>query len=117
MENTLSGTAPLNGSPGSMPGNGSAGSDKLSAIHSAIDQAASKVKPAIDRAASMAHDAADKVGTAGTQTADWVSAQSEQLSAAQKKLVEDTCNYVSANPLKSIAMAVAAGYLLSRITK
>lgn len=114
---TTTGTAPLSAGGGSMAGTGSTGTDKTAAIHSAIDDVASKAKPAIDRAASLAHEAADKVSSAGAQTADWMSAQGEHLSAAQKKLVEDTCNYISANPLKSVAMAVAAGYVLSRIIK
>lgn len=117
MESTA-GSIPPNGSSGATPGNGSSKLDKAaSAVHSAIDEAARKAKPAIDRAASIAHDAADKATTAGAQTADWVSAQSEQLSAKQKQLVEDTCNYVAANPLKSLAMAAAAGFLISRILK
>ena len=37
------------------------------------------------------------------------------LNAAQKKLVADTCSYVSANPLKSVGIAVVAGFLLGRI--
>jgi ElaB/YqjD/DUF883 family membrane-anchored ribosome-binding protein len=115
---TTSGTIPPNGSSAAMQGNGSSGAAKAtSAVHSAIDDAARKAGPAIDRAASLAHEAADKVSAVGTQTADWVSAQGEQLSAAQKKLVEDTCRYVSANPLKSVAMALAAGYVISRILK
>lgn len=115
MDST-SGIIPPNGSSGSMQGNGSSGKAS-SAVHSAIDEAARKAGPAIDRAASLAHDAADKVSTVGSQTADWMSAQGEHLSAAQKKLVDDTCAYVSANPLKSVAMALAAGYVVSRILK
>lgn len=112
---TTSGTIPPNGSAGAMQGNGSG--TRTASVHSAIDEAARKAGPAIDRAASMAHDAADRMSAVGTQTADWVSAQTEQLSAAQKKLVDDTCAYVAANPLKSLAMALAAGYVISRILK
>jgi ElaB/YqjD/DUF883 family membrane-anchored ribosome-binding protein len=86
-------------------------------VHSAIDEAARKAKPAIDKAVSLAHDATDKAASAGAQTADWVSSQTEQLSAKQKQLMEDTCKYVAANPLKSLAMAAAAGFLISRILK
>jgi ElaB protein len=114
-ENTMETTSaaiPPNG--GAVQGNGSSGLNK---VHSAIDEAASRARPAIDRAATLAHEAADKVGTVSAQTADWMSAQGEHLSAAQKKLIEDTCSYVSANPFKSLAMAVAAGYVISRIIK
>jgi ElaB/YqjD/DUF883 family membrane-anchored ribosome-binding protein len=117
---TTAGSIPPNGSSGTTPGNGAAASkvDKAaSAVHSAIDEAARKAKPAIDRAATLAHDAADKLKGASSQTADWMSEKTETLTATQKKLVEDTCTYVSANPLKSIAMAVAAGYVLSKLLK
>ncbi len=117
MEST-SGILPPNGGAGATPGNGSSTLDKASsALHSAIDEAARKAKPAIDKAATLAHDATDKLSSAGTQTADWMSAKGESLAASQKQLVDDTCAYVSANPLKSLAMAVAAGYVLSKLLK
>jgi ElaB/YqjD/DUF883 family membrane-anchored ribosome-binding protein len=101
-----------------MQGNGASSLGKAgSSVHSAIDEAARRAGPAIDRAATLAHDAADRVSAVGSQTVDWMSEQRDQLSAAQKKLVDDTCAYVSANPLKSVAMAVAAGYVISRILK
>lgn len=115
---TTAGNIPPNSTSGSLPGNGASKVDKAAtAVHSAIDDAARKAKPAIDRAATLAHEAADKLKGASAQTADWMSEKTESLSATQKKLVEDTCAYVSANPLKSIAMAVAAGYVLSKILK
>ena len=119
---TTAGNIPPNGISGTTPGNGASKADSkvdkaASAVHSAIDDAARKAKPAIDRAATLAHDAADKLKGASAQTADWMSEKTESLSATQKKLVEDACAYVSANPLKSIAMAAAAGYVLSKILK
>ena len=47
---------------------------------------------------------------------DWLVEQGDSLNATQKKLVADTCSYVSANPLKSVGIAVLVGFLLSRIT-
>ena len=114
---TTSGSIPGNGSSATT-GNGATTLNKASAaLHSAIDEAARKAKPAIDKYATLAHGATDKLSTAGTQTADWVSAKSETLSASHKQLVDDTCKYVSANPLKSLGIAVAAGFVLSRIFK
>jgi ElaB protein len=114
---TTSGSIPGNGSSATT-GTGASTLNKASAaLHSAIDDAARKAKPAIDKYATLAHDATDKLSTAGTQTADWMSAKGESLSATQKQLVEDTCKYVSANPMKSLAIAVAAGFVLSRILK
>lgn len=70
---------------------------------------------AIDRVASMAHQAVDKAAGAAAPTADWLTEQGRSLNATQKKLVGDTCEYISGNPLKSVGFAVAAGFLFSRI--
>ena len=50
---------------------------------------------------------------AAAPTADWLAEQGESLNAAQKKLVADTCSYVSANPLKSVAIAAVAAAALA----
>ena len=86
-------------------------------IANAITDATGNAKPAIDRLATMAHDAVDKAAAAAAPAADWVSAQGQDFAAMEKKLVDDTCQYVSANPLKSIAIALAAGFVLSRIIR
>ncbi len=87
----------------------------VDSIAGAADEAARKARPAIDRAAAIAHQAVDKAAGAAGPAADWVTAQGESLTATQKKLIADTCSYVSANPLKSLGFAVLAGFLLSRI--
>lgn len=96
---------------------GSASGNATASVHSAIDEAARYAQPAIDRAAAMAHQATDKVSSAGGESADWVNERSEQLLLTQKKVVEDTCKYISANPLKSIGIALVAGFLISRIAR
>jgi len=65
----------------------------------------------------MAHQAVDKVAGAAGPTAEWLAEQGESLNATQKKMMADTCGYVSANPLKSVGIAVLAGFLLSRIIR
>lgn len=103
------------------PGEGTLGKAASSA-HAAVDsianvadEAARKVKPKIDKVATMAHEAVDKAAGAASQTADRITERRESLNAAQKKLVEDTCSYVSAHPLKSVGIAVLVGFLLNRI--
>ena len=93
-----------------------------SSAHSAVDsmagvaeEAARKAKPAIDRVAAVAHQAVDKAAGAAAPTADWLAEQGESLNATQKKLMEDTCSYISAHPLKAVAIAVVAGFLISRL--
>ncbi len=96
---------------------GSALSNATASVHSAIDEAAREAQPAIERVAAMAHQATDKVSSAGGQTAEWVNEQSEQLILTQKKVVDETCKYISANPLKAIGIALVAGFLISRIVR
>ena len=62
----------------------------------------------------MAHQAVDKAAGAAAPTAEWLASQAETLDATQKKLVADACNYISANPLKAVGIALAAGFVLSR---
>ncbi len=101
---------------GFAPGNDTSSLNKTSSsAHSAVDEAARKAKPAIDRVAAMAHQAVDKASSAGGSTAEWLGEQTDSLKATQKKLVEDTCQYVSANPLKAIGIALVAGFVISRI--
>jgi len=93
-----------------------------SSAHSAVDsmagaadEAARKAKPKIDQVAAMAHKAVDKAADAAAPTAEWLADKGDSLTATQRKLVADTCDYVSANPLKSVGFALLAGFLISKI--
>ena len=87
----------------------------VDSIAGAAEEAARKANPAIDRVAAMAHQAVDKAADAAAPTADWLAEQGESLNATQKKFVADTCSYISAHPLKAVASAVVAGFLISRL--
>ena len=89
----------------------------VNSIAGAADEAARQAKPAIDRVAAMAHQTVDKAAGAAAPTADWLTQQGESLNTTQKKLVANTCGYVSANPLKAVGIAVVAGFLLSRFIR
>jgi ElaB/YqjD/DUF883 family membrane-anchored ribosome-binding protein len=120
MENTVRGNTPstsgLSGnSEGALLKTFSSAHSAVDSLAGAADEAARKAKPAIDRVAAMAHQAVDKAAGAAAPTAGWLAHQGESLNATQKKLVADTCNYVSANPLKSVGIALVAGFVLSRI--
>ena len=120
METTARGnTSSISGMSDNIEGTlNKASSSAHAAVNSmaeAADEAARKAKPAIDRVAAMAHQAVDKVADVAAPTADWLSEQGESINATQKKLVADTCSYVSANPLKALGFAVVAGFLLSRV--
>jgi len=57
-----------------------------------------------------AHAAVDRASEVATQTADW-------LSTSHKDLTEKSCTYVQANPLRSVGMAFAAGYVLAKLLR
>jgi ElaB/YqjD/DUF883 family membrane-anchored ribosome-binding protein len=122
METSTQSNTPSNAG---MSGNGDGTLNKASSsahaavnsIAGAADEAARNVKPAIDRVSALAHQAVDKAASAAAPTADWLAQQGESLNATQKKMVEDACSYVSANPLKAIGAALAAGFLISRMIR
>jgi ElaB/YqjD/DUF883 family membrane-anchored ribosome-binding protein len=87
----------------------------VDSIAGAADEAARKAKPVIDKVAAKAHRAVDKAAGAAVPAADWLAEKGESLEATQKKLIADTCAYVSANPLKAIGIALVAGIVISRI--
>ena len=86
-------------------------------VAGAADDAARKAQPVIDRAAELAHYAVDKAADAAAPTAEWLGEQGESLMATPKKLVDGTCQYVAANPLRSVAIALVAGLLIGRIVR
>lgn len=122
MENIIRGNHPSNsGTANTAEGvltKASAGAHAaVDSIAGAADQVARKAQPAITHVAAMAHQAVDKMAVAAAPTADWLAEQGENLNAKQKKLMADTCSYVSANPLKSVGIAVVTGFLLSRFLR
>lgn len=122
METTVRGNAPLNsemsvGAEGVVSRASSSAHATVNSIAGAADEAARKAKPAIDRVAAMAHQAVDKAAGAAAPTADWLTERRESLNATQEKLVAGASSYVSANPLKAVGIALAAGFLLSRIIR
>jgi ElaB/YqjD/DUF883 family membrane-anchored ribosome-binding protein len=113
MENTSHGSP--NGSDGKL-------GKALVGAHSAVDKAAAiadaavrKATPAIDRIADGAHHAVDKAASAANQPVEWLSEQSDNLIATQKRIAMQTGEYVSAHPLKALGAALAIGLLIGRI--
>jgi ElaB/YqjD/DUF883 family membrane-anchored ribosome-binding protein len=86
-------------------------------IAGAADGAARKVKPAIDRVAQIAHQAVNKVADVAGPTADWLSEQGDSLKATQRTVAADAGQYVSAHPWKSVGVALAAGFIISRLIR
>lgn len=69
----------------------------------------------IDKASKSAHEAVDKIVSATSHAAEAVSEKGEQLKNAEQRLMENCRGYVRDNPITSLGIAVAAGFLLSRL--
>lgn len=83
--------------------------------HDAINRATDAARPAVDRVASSAHHAVDKMTDAATHAAESLGARTDQLKDAHAQLSQACGTYMRANPVASLGIAVAAGFLLSRI--
>ncbi len=83
--------------------------------HDALNTVADAARPAVDRMASSAHEVVDRVAGVATQAAESLGVKGDQLMTAQDKIAAGTRDYVREHPVASLAIAVAAGYALSRL--
>ena len=86
-------------------------------LHEAINRTADATRPAVDRLALGAHNAVDKVASVAGQAAEIYGAKSEQIKNATDKAVGSARGYVREHPLATVGIAVAAGYLVSRLLR
>lgn len=64
-----------------------------------------------DKASNLAHEAGDKIG----QAAEAIGDKADHLKKTEQRLMKDCCNYISAKPLTAMGIAIASGFLLSRV--
>ncbi len=83
--------------------------------HDVIDKVSDASRPAVDRIASGAHQAVDKFASAAGQAADALGVKGEQLKNAQVRAMEQCRGYVRDNPVTAMGIAIAAGFVLSRL--
>jgi ElaB/YqjD/DUF883 family membrane-anchored ribosome-binding protein len=69
----------------------------------------------IDKATNYAHEAVDKMAQVSNQAADAFDEKGLQLKNAEQRLIKNCQGYVRDNPVTSLGIAVAAGFLLSRL--
>jgi ElaB/YqjD/DUF883 family membrane-anchored ribosome-binding protein len=67
----------------------------------------------LNKASARMHGAVDDIADAAAPVED----QDETLSDSSQKLLESAGKYVAAHPLQSLALAFAAGYLISRMAR
>ena len=69
----------------------------------------------LDKVSHSAHQAFDKIASATNQAAEALGEKGEQLKKTEKKLMKNCRGYIKDNPMTSVGIAVAAGFLLSRL--
>ena len=75
-----------------------------------------KAHGSIDRLSSGAHDVVERASGAAVMAAEQLGAKSQELLAARDQWMNATRGYVKEHPLAALGVALAAGYLLSRLT-
>lgn len=69
----------------------------------------------VDKAASSAHQAVDTIAGATNQAAETLSEKGRQLRNAEQQLMESLRFYINDNPITSMGIGIAAGFVLSRM--
>jgi ElaB/YqjD/DUF883 family membrane-anchored ribosome-binding protein len=83
--------------------------------HSAIDRASDAARPAIGRVAAGAHKTVDRMAGAATYAANAVEEKGERLKVAQRQMTESSSAYIRENPMTSLGLALAGGFILGRL--
>ena len=68
-----------------------------------------------DKVSDSAHAAYDKIADAASQAAETLSEKGEQLKKTEQQLMKNCRGYISENPITSVSIAVAVGFVLSRL--
>ncbi len=81
-------------------------SDTQKKMVDAAHDVANRVHTTVDRAASVVHSAADQV-----------TAKTDEWMHTQDRLLSSTREYIREQPMTALGIALAVGFLLSRITR
>jgi len=71
----------------------------------------------LNKAAARVHGAVDEVAVAAAPAARWLEEQGETLAAGGGRMLRRTGKYIAAHPLQSAGLAIATGYLISRLIR
>ena len=89
--------------------------DIANRAHRTIDRAASSAQPAVDRLASGAHQVVDRASTSAASAAEGIDSRLDDLHSTGDRLTDQCRGYIEDNPLKAVGIALAAGFILSRL--
>jgi ElaB/YqjD/DUF883 family membrane-anchored ribosome-binding protein len=80
-----------------------------------VDNLQQTLEHGVERATVAAHHTIDSMSDAATHAAGAVGGKGDQLQDSGRRVVERAGGYVREHPVASLGIAVAAGYLLSRL--
>lgn len=85
--------------------------------NAAVDSAVDKVKPIIGRVADSAHQAVDKAASLAERPAEWIAEKRDGLRDSQEQMLGDAREYILANPLKAVGIALVSGLVIGRLMR
>ena len=71
----------------------------------------------VDRAARGVHDTVDRLAGAASRATESLGEGGERFAETKERVMAQTRTYVQTHPVATIGIAVAAGFLLSRILR
>jgi len=83
--------------------------------HKVIDKVSDAARPVVERIAAGAHQTVDRIAGATGQAADAIGVTSGKLRNAQVRATEQCRGYIRDYPFTTLGVAIAAGFLLSRL--
>lgn len=82
-----------------------------------LDEASARTGATTERLAGRAHDAIDQVSSAVQNAADRMSAKGDEWMQRQDEMMQQMRGYVRERPVMAIGIALAVGFLLSRLAR
>ena len=83
--------------------------------HEAIDSVSAAAVPVVNRLARGAHQAVDNATQFASGAVETVVDKANVVRDAHARMADECRGHVRANPLASVGIALAAGYVLSRL--
>ncbi|MEP7181984.1 MAG: DUF883 C-terminal domain-containing protein [Betaproteobacteria bacterium] len=86
-------------------------------LHRAIDKASGAARPAVDRIAAGVHETVDNIAVSATRAAETLDVKSGQVRDAQARFTENCRVRIQEDPLASLGIAAAVGFLLGYLLR
>lgn len=69
----------------------------------------------IDKVTNSAHEVVEKIANVTSQASEALGEKGDQLMNAEQRMMKQCRGYIHDNPITSLGIAAAAGFLLSRL--